>query len=309
MLSTFPPPDCRLPPRSVTPLQFPLTSQSPSHRAIRQLNIHPPESDNTVTNSDTRFSPSSNPSSSPSCSPGRSLSPSHSRSSSPSCSPGPTPGLVPYYSSTSPAPSPPMPQGLTPHPYPNVNLHSLKLSPLGLHIHHSGHAPRHDPAIRDVNPGTNTKSLYCRRFAVHSKSGLLTDSDMNLDMDSNMNSEARPQRYNIQIDVDIGRTRWISRKWSSDTLMIGAFYRYFALLYSAQNLNATFGVLFEYFLVSSIVLFLYDWILMLPVELDVVWSEKLRPLNVLYIIQRYMPFLDTVASIIFAGKDQSLDKI
>ncbi|KAF9067006.1 hypothetical protein BDP27DRAFT_945495 [Rhodocollybia butyracea] len=33
---------------------------------------------------------------------------------------------------------------------------------------------------------------------------------------------------------------------------------------------------------------------MLPVELDVVWSEKLRPLNVLYIIQRYMPFVDTI---------------
>ncbi|KAF9067033.1 hypothetical protein BDP27DRAFT_1404087 [Rhodocollybia butyracea] len=33
--------------------------------------------------------------------------------------------------------------------------------------------------------------------------------------------------------------------------------------------------------VSSAVLFLYDWILLLPVELEVVWSEKLRPLNVL----------------------------
>ncbi|KAF9067015.1 hypothetical protein BDP27DRAFT_1404082 [Rhodocollybia butyracea] len=34
---------------------------------------------------------------------------------------------------------------------------------------------------------------------------------------------------------------------------------------------------------------------MLPVELDVVWSKKLQPLNVLYIVQRYMPFVDTVA--------------
>ncbi|KAF9067005.1 hypothetical protein BDP27DRAFT_1267942 [Rhodocollybia butyracea] len=33
---------------------------------------------------------------------------------------------------------------------------------------------------------------------------------------------------------------------------------------------------------------------MLPVELDVVWSDELRPLNVLYIIQRYMPFVDTI---------------
>ncbi|KAF9067004.1 hypothetical protein BDP27DRAFT_945413 [Rhodocollybia butyracea] len=52
--------------------------------------------------------------------------------------------------------------------------------------------------------------------------------------------------------------------------------------------------LISYVVVSSIALFLYDWILMLPVELDVVWSEKLRLLNVLYIIQRYMPFIDTI---------------
>jgi hypothetical protein len=57
--------------------------------------------------------------------------------------------------------------------------------------------------------------------------------------------------------------------------------------------------------VSSSVLFLYDWILMLSVELDVVWSEKLRPLNMLYIIQRYMPFVDTIG-IISVGKDDVL---
>ncbi|KAF9067002.1 hypothetical protein BDP27DRAFT_1329584 [Rhodocollybia butyracea] len=54
----------------------------------------------------------------------------------------------------------------------------------------------------------------------------------------------------------------------------------------------------SYIVVSSAVLFLYDWILMFPVELDVVWSEKLRPLNVLYIIQRYMPFVDTIGIIL-----------
>ncbi|KAJ3866375.1 hypothetical protein EV359DRAFT_36785 [Lentinula novae-zelandiae] len=47
--------------------------------------------------------------------------------------------------------------------------------------------------------------------------------------------------------------------------------------------------------VSSIVLFLYDWILMLPAEIKFVWNTKLRPLNVLYILQRYMPFIDTIA--------------
>ncbi|KAF9067012.1 hypothetical protein BDP27DRAFT_1296743, partial [Rhodocollybia butyracea] len=52
--------------------------------------------------------------------------------------------------------------------------------------------------------------------------------------------------------------------------------------------------LITYSLVSSTVLFLYDWMIMLPLELDVVWSKKLRPLDVIYIIQRYMPFFDTI---------------
>ncbi|KAF9021917.1 hypothetical protein BDP27DRAFT_1353607 [Rhodocollybia butyracea] len=50
-------------------------------------------------------------------------------------------------------------------------------------------------------------------------------------------------------------------------------------------------------LLSGAMLFLYDWMLMLPVELDVVWSKKLRPLDVLYIIQRYMPLVDTIGLI------------
>ncbi|KAF9070516.1 hypothetical protein BDP27DRAFT_1292502 [Rhodocollybia butyracea] len=53
----------------------------------------------------------------------------------------------------------------------------------------------------------------------------------------------------------------------------------------------------SYALVSGAMLFLYDWMLMLPVELDVVWSKKLRPLDVLYIIQRYMPLVDTIGLI------------
>ncbi|KAF9070506.1 hypothetical protein BDP27DRAFT_1220596, partial [Rhodocollybia butyracea] len=48
-------------------------------------------------------------------------------------------------------------------------------------------------------------------------------------------------------------------------------------------------------------LLLYDWMLMFPLELEVIWSDKLRPLNVLYVIQRYMPFVDIVA-FTFAGR-------
>ncbi|KAE9392240.1 hypothetical protein BT96DRAFT_979524 [Gymnopus androsaceus JB14] len=46
--------------------------------------------------------------------------------------------------------------------------------------------------------------------------------------------------------------------------------------------------------VASTVLLVYDWMLMFPAELEVVWSAKLRPLNVIYIIQRYLPFVDTI---------------
>ncbi|KAJ4474506.1 hypothetical protein J3R30DRAFT_3684624 [Lentinula aciculospora] len=53
----------------------------------------------------------------------------------------------------------------------------------------------------------------------------------------------------------------------------------------------------SYFVVSCTALFLYDWILMLPVEIEFVWTANLLvPSNVLYIIQRYMPFVDTIAS-------------
>jgi len=52
--------------------------------------------------------------------------------------------------------------------------------------------------------------------------------------------------------------------------------------------------LVSYFLVASTVLLVYDWMLMFPAELEVVWSAKLRPLNVIYIIQRYLPFVDTI---------------
>ncbi|KAF9047212.1 hypothetical protein BDP27DRAFT_1373888 [Rhodocollybia butyracea] len=67
--------------------------------------------------------------------------------------------------------------------------------------------------------------------------------------------------------------------------------------------------LISYSLVSGVVLFLYDWMLMLPVELDVIWStERLQPFDVLYIVQRYMPFVDTIG-ILFAGKVDFVEHI
>ncbi|KAJ4470731.1 hypothetical protein C8R41DRAFT_851628, partial [Lentinula lateritia] len=62
------------------------------------------------------------------------------------------------------------------------------------------------------------------------------------------------------------------------------------------------------FVASSIVMFLYDWMLMLPAEIEFVWTASLRrPLNVLYIIQRYMPFVDTVAILFVVSFVQPID--
>ncbi|KAJ3834244.1 hypothetical protein F5878DRAFT_630999 [Lentinula raphanica] len=62
------------------------------------------------------------------------------------------------------------------------------------------------------------------------------------------------------------------------------------------------------FLVSSAVVFLYDWIDMLPEEIEFVWtSNLLRPFNVLYMIQRYMPFIDTIGILFVVSFEQPLD--
>ncbi|KAJ4464095.1 hypothetical protein C8J55DRAFT_553103 [Lentinula edodes] len=67
-------------------------------------------------------------------------------------------------------------------------------------------------------------------------------------------------------------------------------------------------VLLSNFVASSIVMFLYDWMLMLPAEIEFVWTASLRrPLNVLYIIQRYMPFVDTVAILFVVSFVQPID--
>ncbi|KAJ3982397.1 hypothetical protein F5890DRAFT_1415792, partial [Lentinula detonsa] len=60
--------------------------------------------------------------------------------------------------------------------------------------------------------------------------------------------------------------------------------------------------------VSSTVLLLYDWILLLPEEIEFIWSAKLlRPFNALYNIQRYMPFIDTVALLYIVSFAEPID--
>ncbi|KAJ3995154.1 hypothetical protein F5050DRAFT_1574196, partial [Lentinula boryana] len=60
--------------------------------------------------------------------------------------------------------------------------------------------------------------------------------------------------------------------------------------------------------VSSTVLLLYDWILLLPEEIEFIWSAKLlRPFNALFNIQRYMPFIDTVALLYIVSFAKPID--
>ncbi|KAJ3733642.1 hypothetical protein DFJ43DRAFT_1138014 [Lentinula guzmanii] len=61
-------------------------------------------------------------------------------------------------------------------------------------------------------------------------------------------------------------------------------------------------------LISSTVILFYDWILLLPEEIEFIWSAKLlRPFNALYNIQRYMPFIDTVALLYIVSFAEQID--
>ncbi|KAH7870551.1 uncharacterized protein C8R40DRAFT_644414 [Lentinula edodes] len=62
------------------------------------------------------------------------------------------------------------------------------------------------------------------------------------------------------------------------------------------------GSLISYFLVSNIALFIYDLILIFPAELEFVWSPDIFGMfNVLYFLQRYMPFGSLILLLFFDG--------
>ncbi|EEB92503.1 hypothetical protein MPER_08975 [Moniliophthora perniciosa FA553] len=45
-------------------------------------------------------------------------------------------------------------------------------------------------------------------------------------------------------------------------------------------------------------LVIYDYIITLPDEIDLIWSARWNLTKVLYLLQRYMPFVDTVALVL-----------
>lgn len=46
--------------------------------------------------------------------------------------------------------------------------------------------------------------------------------------------------------------------------------------------------------VASVALFIYDYFITQGLEIELVWSAPWNPLKVMYLIQRYLPFADTV---------------
>ena len=45
--------------------------------------------------------------------------------------------------------------------------------------------------------------------------------------------------------------------------------------------------------------FVWDYILTIPLELDLVWRSKWNALKFIYLVQRYLPFVDTVGLVLY----------
>ncbi|KIK64126.1 hypothetical protein GYMLUDRAFT_432988 [Collybiopsis luxurians FD-317 M1] len=58
--------------------------------------------------------------------------------------------------------------------------------------------------------------------------------------------------------------------------------------------TASYQDLISYFLVSTSTLLIYDYCLTLDLECKLLWSQPLKWFNVLYLVQRYLPLIDTV---------------
>ncbi|KAJ3785685.1 hypothetical protein GGU10DRAFT_332919 [Lentinula aff. detonsa] len=77
---------------------------------------------------------------------------------------------------------------------------------------------------------------------------------------------------------------------------------------SLKVLTPRLALSWDWNTVSSTVILFYDWILLLPEEIEFIWSAKLlRPFNALYNIQRYMPFIDTVALLYIVSFAEQID--
>jgi len=60
------------------------------------------------------------------------------------------------------------------------------------------------------------------------------------------------------------------------------------------------GILNKYFIIASIAIMLYDYVLMLPAEIEHIWKTKFGIGSVLYVLTRYIPFVEAPFLILYA---------
>jgi len=55
--------------------------------------------------------------------------------------------------------------------------------------------------------------------------------------------------------------------------------------------------------VASFALFLWDYILTFGMEVDLIWKSKWNFMKALYLLQRYLPFIDTIGLVLYSQSD------
>jgi len=56
-------------------------------------------------------------------------------------------------------------------------------------------------------------------------------------------------------------------------------------------------------IVASSAMFIWDYILTLGLEVDLVWKSKWNFMKGLYLLQRYLPFIDTIGLVLYCQFD------
>jgi len=62
------------------------------------------------------------------------------------------------------------------------------------------------------------------------------------------------------------------------------------------------------FNVASSAVFIWDYILTFRMEVDLVWRSKWNLMKGLYLLQRYLPFIDTIWLVLYRQTEKSLTK-
>ncbi|ESK97700.1 hypothetical protein Moror_17407 [Moniliophthora roreri MCA 2997] len=108
------------------------------------------------------------------------------------------------------------------------------------------------------------------------------------------------------VSIDFKRSRVVDYKikshatgysWLLDFPALSGLERYSRRLLE-QELPQALGNVFGHETAAVAALVAYDYIITLPDEIELVWSARWNLTKVLYLLQRYMPFVDTVALVL-----------